>query len=484
MTMLWLIFMLLILVSLAILLAPFVKGAENEEVPRIDYDIVVYRNQLAEIDQEIERGLLTQDEAEAARAEVHRRMLAAEDAELASRTAPIGVEGRRLRLAAVIAIAVVLPVGATALYGALGSPGVLGKPYAWRQTHDPEFVTASTADKLAHLLQASPTAAGYRRLAQMYFETRNYDQAADADRKAVELGATDAATWSELGESVVMSNGGAIVPEALLAFTNSLAVDPSNSRSRFYIGLAESQIGNLKRAVSIWRDLEAHSEPNASWLPLVREHIAAVSKDGHFDPASVPPEPPDAKAMSVALTAMTNAMHVQGSAGVPGQPAGTPAATAPPSAAPNDKDTMIHAMVDRFAAKMDKDSANVAGWQRLAHAYVVLGEIDKAQQAIDRAVKLKPSDAGVLVSLAEVQKATAAPGDIAPDDVTATMRKVLKLDPENVPALYVVGLSEKKAGHTAQARTLWKKALAKAPPDDAAATEIKKQLDAIGSATD
>jgi len=87
----------------------------------------------------------------------------------------------------------------------------------------------------------------------------------------------------------------------------------------------------------------------------------------------------------------------------------------------------------------------VAGWVRLAHAYNVLGEPDKARAAIDHAVRLKPGDVGVQLTLAETQK-DAAPGDDTPADFIATMRTVLKLDPANVQALYYVGLAEQKAG--------------------------------------
>ena len=103
--MLWLIFALLTLAVLAILLYPFLSGATSEAPPRVDYDIVVYRNQLAEIDQEIERGLLTEEQAEAARAEVYRRMLAAEDAELKMPFRLLHGDNRFARIAAVAVIA-------------------------------------------------------------------------------------------------------------------------------------------------------------------------------------------------------------------------------------------------------------------------------------------------------------------------------------------------------------------------------------------
>ena len=104
------------------------------------------------------------------------------------------------------------------------------------------------------------------------------------------------------------------MPEAMMAFTNSLSIDSHSERSRFYIGLAESQIGNLKQAVAIWRDLEKDSAPSAPWLPMLREHIAAFSKEGGFDPASVPPSPPSAGTMNAAITAMTKALHPRGGA--------------------------------------------------------------------------------------------------------------------------------------------------------------------------
>ena len=305
--MLWLIFAVLTLAVIAVLLFPLLRRSADEPAPRVDYDIVVYRHQLAEIDQEIERGLLTQAQADAARGEVHRRMLAAEDAELKMPVKPAATGHRRARLVAIAAIATLLPLGAAVFYGLLGNPRIQGEPYAWRLKNDPQLIVAAAAQKLAELLGNSPSAAGYRRLAEMDFATRNYAEAAAADRRAIALGAKDAATWSELGESVVLANGGAVVPEAVMAFSSALSLDPHDARARFYIGLAQSQIGNLKQAVAIWRDLENGAPPDAPWLPLVREHIAAFAKEGGFDPSSVPPRPPFAtmlRALGPAATAI------------------------------------------------------------------------------------------------------------------------------------------------------------------------------------
>ena len=116
------------------------------------------------------------------------------------------------------------------------------------------------------------------------------------------------------------------------------------------------------------------------------------------------------------------------------------------------------------------------GWQRLAHAYNVLGDYEKARRAIDHAVRLKPDDVNVQLTLAETEKGLAPPGDDTPPDFIATMRTVLKLEPNNVSALYYIGLAEQKAGHAHMARDMWTKALGLISPSDPMAAVIQGRL--------
>jgi len=141
---------------------------------------------------------------------------------------------------------------------------------------------------------------------------------------------------------------------------------------------------------------------------------------------------------------------------------------------------MIHNMVARLAARMTQNPTDADGWQRLARAYNVLGERDKARDAMGRAVRLKPDDVEEQLMLADIEKAGAAPGDDTPADFIATLRKVLKLDPGNEKALYFVGLSELNSGHPGIARAMWKRALVRAGgTHDELATSIRNRLDAL-----
>ena len=469
--MLWLIFLVMILAVLSALLFPLVKGAGLAAPPRADYDMVVYRAQLAEIDDEIERGLLASAQANAARAEVHRRMLAAEDAEFEIAAKPVWAANRYARMAVIAAIAIVVPLGSAIAYGALGSPELPGKPYAWRVKHDPEFIAQTSATELEAELKAKPSAAGYQRLANLYFVSHQYAKAVAADRRAVALGDDSARIWSELGEAVVMQSGGAVAPDALVAFTKALQRDATEARARFYFGLAEAQIGNFKEAVAIWRDLEKGAPAGTPWLGMVREQINRFAKEGGFDPSSVAPHPPSVQAMKSVVSAMTSA--VQQHAGAVG------AGSTPSRSSAVSKDPAVRAMVAKLAAQMAKNPNDAAGWQRLAHSYTVLGEWAKARDAIDHALRLKPKDVGMLLTLAQIQMAVAPPGDDTAPDFIATMRQVLAIDPSNIQALYFVGLAEQKAGHIAKAKAMWNKVLARAPATDPLVIAIHNRLDVL-----
>lgn len=471
--MLWAIFIVLTLAVLAVLAIPFVR-AHTDTRRRADYDIVVYRSQLAEIDQEVEDGLLTAEQADAARAEVHRRMLAAEDAELVR---PRGLlnANRASRIAAVIAVGLVIPIGAGLMYGALGSPKLPGKPYLWRVHNDPEFASAASADAMLAAVEAHPSADGYAALGRTYFAARDYEQAIAAYRRAFELGTNDAVSCSEFGEALVVTNGGAVVPEAMAAFFKALADEPKSERSRFYLGLAESQIGNNRQAVAIWKDLEKTSAADAPWLPMLRDHISAYAKQGGFDPASVPASPPDVKAMSAGMAAMKMPMPSGPAAASPHGTMAAPTSLATQLSAAEraaaGRDPSIVAMVEKLADKMKNNPGDAAGWQRLAHVYAVIANPAKAREAAERAVKLKPRDSASLLALAEAQL-LAAPEGALPADFVATMRKVLAVNADNAQALYYVGLAEAKAGNAARAQDMWARALKGLPPGDPLAMEI------------
>jgi cytochrome c-type biogenesis protein CcmH/NrfG len=59
----------------------------------------------------------------------------------------ISIRGKRLRMVVILAIAVLLPLGAWLLYSDLGAPELPGQPYAARIKDDPDFAPVVNAEE-------------------------------------------------------------------------------------------------------------------------------------------------------------------------------------------------------------------------------------------------------------------------------------------------------------------------------------------------
>lgn len=459
--MIWLVSASLALATLTLLVLPLLRR-QSLAPSRVEYDIVVYRDQLAEVAKDRDRGLLNDDQAEGIRTEILRRMLAAEDAEedmIAPRDDRLGPKAR---LVLTLAILLVVPTAALLFYLQLGAPNLPSQPIVERRM-DPSFALASQAEEMAARLENAPTPEGYKLLAGTYSSLRRYNDAAEAYRSAIQIGQTDAETWSALGEALVLANDGTVVAEAFQAFSHALSVDLNDSRARFYQGLAKMQGGDLRSAVAIWRDLEKDGPADAAWMPMVKEHIATYARQGGFDPTDVSP------------------VHPQPDNAVPPVARTQPDAESGPMAgkSPEEQQQFIRSMVANLAARMETTPDDLDGWLRLGRAYRVLGQTDKAKQALRRAVALRPTDISLKLGLAEVQLDEIKDGPF-PADFVENMRSVLTLDPDNPDALYYVGEAEHQAGKIDKARSLWRKALQMLPPDSKEREGIQKNLDALG----
>lgn len=295
------------LAALGVLLYPLLRPLPAaESATRADYDLAVYRAQLAEVETDAERGVIGEAQAKDVRVEIQRRMLDA-----TSLSGAPAADNRATRRTAAIVLALVLPLGAGLLYASYGNPELPDRPYSWRLEHDPAVILAHAAEDMERELAAKPSARGYERLAELYMKQQDYQRAAAALKHAILGGANDATDWAALGEVFVLDSGGAVGPEALAAFARALALDAREPRARFYAGLAEAQIGNLKGAVAIWRDLEKDSKDDAPWLEPLHRQIAETAKLGKFDAAAVPPAPPSAAALAAAVEAMNKAMSAR-----------------------------------------------------------------------------------------------------------------------------------------------------------------------------
>jgi cytochrome c-type biogenesis protein CcmH len=461
----WLVIVALTAVAAAALLFPLMRR-QGAEASRAAYDREVYRDQLAELERDKTRGIISETEAKSARAEIARRMLATERDDEIGEPPPRGA-----RSFAMVA-AVAAPILAVALYVATGSPEIPGMPLAARHAGESEGTAARSElteriATLAQRLQQNPDdLEGWLLLARSLTALERHAEAATAWRQVMRLSGNDAEHAGELAESLVQSANGVVTPEARTALERVRAAQPFDPRALFYLGLAEAQAGNAAAALQLWTDLIAVSPENAPWLATVRARIRQTAAEARIDPATIKPS---AAAAQIAEAA-------------PRAPRGPSAADveAMQRMSPEERQQAIRGMVEGLAARLEAQPNDPEGWRRLGRAWRTLGERDKAKAASAKAAELMPDRVDVLSDYA-VALLDGVTGEDLPADFVAVMRRILALDPDHGDALWFTGLAEAQAGNKGAAAALWEKLLARLPGDSREHAEVKQRLDQLQS---
>ena len=322
-------------------------------------EAAVYKDQLSEIDRDLAAGLIASPEAEAARVEISRRLLAAVDHQ---RAPPTASNVRLRRIAAAVAL-VGLPVLSVAFYLPLGSPQLGDFPLAERAR------TASASQPLDNLvaqveahLEKNPTdGRGWNVLAPVLVRLGRYDDAVRAYHNSITYNGDSAERRADLGEAIAGAAGGVVTSEAKAEFERAVAFDADEVKARYFLGLAAEQDGRGADAASIWNAMLAKAPPDAPWRPLIQAALVRVA---------APPLPDGAMA---AAKDMSEA----------------------------DRGAMIHSMVDRLASRLKQNGDDVEGWLRLVRAYMVMGDRDKAMGALKDARQAIANDAERLRQLNE-----------------------------------------------------------------------------------
>ena len=331
---------------------PLLRASSGVTADPAATEAAFYKAQLEEIRRDVERGLLPQGEAEGARAEAARRLIAA-----ASGPARPPAPARRTRLAAAVLIAIGLPAVAFPLYARLGQPTLPDEPLASRKV-TPQTdggIEAAVAAVEARLIAKPDDGKGWAVIAPLYMRLERYAEAAHAYAEALRILGEDPLRRAAYGEALVAASGGVVTDEARQAFDRALAEQPGQPQARYYVALAAEQDGKKADAIRDYQALLANSAPDAPWRSMVNAHLAALN--------------------------------------------GAPAPAEGTAAIPEAQRPMIEGMVSKLATQLASNGGSIDEWSRLIRAYTVLHEADKAKAALVDAHKALATDANAVASL-------------------------------------------------------------------------------------
>jgi cytochrome c-type biogenesis protein CcmH len=376
---LWLAFAFLTAAVLAVVLAPLVRPMRPEEAAAgaSGGATEVYRDQLREIGADQERGVLSGAEAEAARIEVSRRLLAsaAQPERNARPGTPTYSPHGPLALATAAGVALV----SIAVYLAHGSPSMPASPFAART--DAAAEQAALANVIAQVearLRENPEQGkGWEVIAPVYLKLGRFRDAANAYANAARLTGETIALLAGRAEAAMLAADGIVTEEARAAYDKILKLEPGRPEARFWLAMAKEQDGKLGEALADYKDILAAARADAPYrAPLearirhVEARMAASDADGPTGPS----------AADVAAAAKLS---------------------------PEQRAQMIAQMVDGLAQRLKANGRDLPGWLRLVNAYVVLDRKDDARAALAEARRNFDGDAG---ALAELSKAAARLG--------------------------------------------------------------------------
>ncbi|MEN8893382.1 c-type cytochrome biogenesis protein CcmI [Planktotalea arctica] len=348
--------------------------------PAAEFDLQVYRDQLAEVERDIERGIIEGEDAERVLNEISRRILAA-DKSLQDGQANVRSPAA-MRYAVIALLSATLIGGSLYLYNDLGAPGYGDLALSTRieqadmarmqrpsqqsaQSSLPAPVPSPNASedyiKLVTQLRAAVAQRpgdlqGVTLLAMHEMRLGNAAAAHLAQAEVLRLkgDAASAEDYATYADMLVIAAGGYVSPQAEVALASALQKDPENGAARYYTGLMMMQIGRPDVAFRAWATLLQDSPDDAGWTTPIREQIEELAFR-----AGVEYELPPLKETALAGP---SAEDVENAAEMSEQ----------------DRQDMVRGMVDRLEDRLVSTGGSPEEWAQLIAAIGVLGDEDRA----------------------------------------------------------------------------------------------------------
>jgi cytochrome c-type biogenesis protein CcmH len=262
---------LLIVLALVFVVPPLFRRA-HPAVVEAGPDLAIYRDQLADLERDLQAGALTADRYEQARQELERRLAEELQADTASVSSP--ATGKGVALAVVAGV----PVLAIALYLVLGAPAALD-PVATTPEDSAHSVTAEQIEqmvaKLAQRLESAPDdPAGWSMLGRSYAALGRFKEAADAYKQAVKQLPADPQLLADYADALGMAQGRSLKGEPSRLIARALAADPDHFKSLALAGTAAFEARDYPAAIRHWERLAQKIPPDSEFAQSIAGSLA------------------------------------------------------------------------------------------------------------------------------------------------------------------------------------------------------------------
>jgi|TARA_R110002096_G_scaffold436096_2_gene667425 cytochrome c-type biogenesis protein CcmH len=365
------------IVAILILLIPYFKRARNAQLRKPDID--VYKAQLKELENDLERRLVNEDEAKRSRTEIERRILLAASQE----QAVISEEAPNNIVAFVMLVTLLM---STVLYTVLGTPSMPDYPRSLAQEARMEGEQAEEYQNtlklreqlVAQLADRAPDAQGLVYLSRLEMSLGNFQSAAEALYQAQAIDPESFDLQLMYGESLIVASKERVTPAALVVLNRAAKMQPDHPGPKYYLALADYQAGDIEIAHRDWLEISKGLDAESPLKPLVDFWANRAGRE-----LGTAQGLPETRAPSISAEQAETIQNMD----------------------EGEQAELIHQMVLQLAEKQAQNPGNIEGWLRLSRAYTVLGQRQDAIGAMQSAVDNAPDEQKAILKK-ELEKLT------------------------------------------------------------------------------
>lgn len=283
---------LLVAGALMFVLPPLLRTRNQAGVATHDEtNIGIYRDQLRELDADLQSGALSRERYDEARSEIERRLLAESGGQVDVAASLTTLPRSR---STAIAIALIVPVLAAGIYLIAGNPGGLSPERSVRPAMPDAQQFTAMVDKLALRLKEKPEdAEGWTMLGRSYVVLGRFAEAAKAFETAVARAPDDASMRASLladqAEALSMANNGQILGEPEKIVQRAYAIDPQNVKVLALAGTVAFEKKDFVKAAALWEQMLPRVAPDSNEARTIQASIAEaraqLKSTGNIAPA-------------------------------------------------------------------------------------------------------------------------------------------------------------------------------------------------------
>lgn len=262
---------LLVAGALLFVVPPLVRRTAQPGTSRDAVNAAVYRDQLRELQADLQAGTLAPDQHDTARREIEARLAADLGTSEAQAKSAVSARG------AALALGFAVPICALAVYLTVGNPRALAPRLG--EGDGPHGMSGQQFEglvgRLAARLKDNPEdAEGWMMLGRSYAVLGRFGDSSEAYAKAVARVPNDAQLLADYADSLAMAQGRTLQGEPDKLVKRALAVDPNNVKALVLAGTAAFDRNDRAGAIRYWERALAVLPAESDMAQRVRASIA------------------------------------------------------------------------------------------------------------------------------------------------------------------------------------------------------------------